>query len=82
MTVCFDIDIPKEKGAIDRVYLKRGGKLANVAMLADNQLAVTMTMSIKQAHDPFGHNNKDATRSAAKHLGVKFSAPRGLMPCE
>ena len=80
MTVCFDIVIPTEKGAIYCVYLKRGGEMANVATAEDDQQAVA-AMSIKQAHDRLGHNNEDATRLVAKHLGIKIS-PGGLMPCE
>jgi hypothetical protein len=60
MKVCFDIVIPTEKGAIYCVYLKRGLELATVAV----GLGHKMTMTIKQAHDRFGHNNEDTTRSS------------------
>jgi hypothetical protein len=80
MTLCFDIVIPTDKGAIYCVYLKRGCKMANVATRGMGDPIVT-TMTIKQAHKQFGHNNKEATCAMAKHLLIKITQGC-MMPCE
>jgi hypothetical protein len=75
MKVCFDIVIPTEKGAI---YLKRGMELAVV----DAQgLGPKVTMTIKQAHNRFGHNNEDTTQALAKHMCIKITQGK-MKPCE
>jgi hypothetical protein len=78
MNVCFDIVIPTDKGAIYCVYLKRGCEMANVVAQG---MGPKTTMTIKQAHDRFGHNHKDATRAMAKHLGIRITQGK-MKPCE
>jgi hypothetical protein len=78
MTVGCDIVIPTNKGAIYCVYLKRGCEMANVVAQGMGPKA---TMTIKQAHDRFGHNHKDATQAIAKHLGIRITQGK-MKPCE
>ena len=78
VSICFDIVIPTEKGAIYCAYLKRGAEMINMAA---NPRATVTTMTIRQAHERFGHNNEDATRLAAKHMGIKI-LPGTMEPCD
>jgi hypothetical protein len=38
-------------------------------------------LTIKQAHDRFGHNNEDTTREIGKHLGIKITQGK-MIPCK
>jgi hypothetical protein len=62
--ICFDIVIPTAKGAIYRMYFKRGGEVGNMVTDANNQVEEAapkqLKMSIQQAHSQFGHAHKDA----------------------
>jgi hypothetical protein len=78
MTVCFDIVIPTDKGAIYCLYLKRGFEMVNMAAQTEKP---KLTMTIKQAHERFGHIGEDETRAMAKHLGIKVTQGK-LKPCE
>jgi hypothetical protein len=78
MPVCFDIVIPTDKGAVYCVYLKRGYEMVNMAA---QDIKPKMTMTIKQAHERFGHIGKDKTWAMAKHLGIKVTQEK-LKPCE
>jgi hypothetical protein len=40
-----------------------------------------VTMTIKQAHDRFGHNHEDATQAMAKHLGIRITQGK-MKPCK
>jgi hypothetical protein len=74
-SVVFDIVIDTPKGAIYAMYLKRNTELASAA--ADGTMTTGRQqenqMTIKQAHDRFGHANEEATRAAAKHAGITIT---------
>ena len=95
-SVVFDIIIDTPKGAIFAMYLKRNTELASAAADGTTEVRVVgadgltqvrgiepaqLTMTIKQAHERFGHANEAATRRAAEHMGIKIA--RGtLKVCE
>ena len=79
-SVVFDIVINTPKGAIYAMYLKRDTEMASAATDVA-QTGAHMTMTIKQAHERLGHANEEATRLAAKQLGIKIT--RGMLQvCE
>ena len=73
--VKFDIKIPTPKGCIFAMYLERATEVAGAA--AEMQ----QRMSIEEAHYKFGHANKEATREAAKALGIEIKKGK-MPPCE
>jgi hypothetical protein len=82
-SVVFNIVIDTPKGAIFALYLKRNTELASAATDVINKVhkRAPVSMTIKQAHERFGHANKEATYKAASHLGIKIT--RGtLKVCE
>ena len=77
----FDIVIPTGKGRMYCTYLKSPGEnevgLANIVKKEEK----LPTMSVKEAHEKFGHAGEETTRKMAKACG--YRVVRGsLKPCE
>jgi hypothetical protein len=77
-TVTFDIVIPTAKGLLFAMYFWRNTEIAGA--IVENKKDPKKTMSANEAHEKLGHADEDATRRAAKELGITIT--RGLMkPC-
>ena len=75
--VTFDIVIPTKRGMLFAMYFRRNVEVAGAAAESEGK---ALTMSVAEAHDKLGHANEDATRAAAKALGVVIT--RGTLgPC-
>jgi hypothetical protein len=77
--ICFDIVIPKARGAIYAMYFKQGGEVANMVTekMAEAEAIVPaqkqVKMTIMQAHNQFRHAHKDAVHKAVKATGITIS---------
>jgi hypothetical protein len=75
--VKFDILILMPKGVVYALYLKEDTEVAGAVQDKPKEVK----MNIAQAHRHFGHMGEDATRKAAKALGVMITLG-SLGPCE
>ena len=84
--VTFDIVVQTRKGRVYAMYFERDEIMPNcpemVNAMADCKLTKKApTMTIMEAHCKFGHANEDATRAAAKEMGIQI-VWGGMKTCE